>query len=72
MSKQEFLQHIEDFLIETGLSPTMFGIQAIGDSKFVFSLRKGREVREALRGKVIDFIANYRTEKIEEGRDVDC
>ncbi len=39
---QSFLADIERCLADTGIDPTSFGKQALGDPSFVFDLRKGR------------------------------
>lgn len=41
----EFLEEVESFLKEHGLSATRFGVLAAGDTKFVGTLRKGRKLR---------------------------
>lgn len=42
MSRDEFLQSIEQFLAATGMSATRLGTEALGDPNFVFDLRSGR------------------------------
>lgn len=39
------LHHIEHYLRATRTSPARFGREALGDSRFVFDLRDGREPR---------------------------
>jgi sulfate adenylyltransferase subunit 2 len=39
---QTFLKDIEAYLTRSGLDPSSFGKQALGDPNFVFDLRKGR------------------------------
>lgn len=60
MTKKDFLELVEGFLKETGMSPTMLGIKAKNDPKFVFNLRDGTESREDTQTKVLDFINNYK------------
>lgn len=57
MNKKEFLTTIEDFLGRSGMAPTTFGLKAMAEPNFVFSLRNGRECREETRNKVLSFIA---------------
>lgn len=57
MNKKEFLDRVEDFLTRARMAPTTFGIKAMEEPNFVFSLRKGRECREETRNKVLAFIA---------------
>lgn len=39
------LREVEQFLRAAGVAPTRFGRDAIGDPRFVFDLRNGREPR---------------------------
>ena len=39
------LREIEKFLSRSHTAPTRFGREALGDPRFVFDLRKGREPR---------------------------
>lgn len=39
------LREIEKFLRSAGVAPTRFGRDAVGDPRFVFDLRRGREPR---------------------------
>lgn len=41
----KFYAEVERFLAATGMSATRFGFSALGDTKFVWSLRKGRKPR---------------------------
>lgn len=43
-AQTEFAREIEQFLSDTGMSPTRFGKRAVGDPAFVFKIRKGRDV----------------------------
>ena len=63
MTKKDFLEFIESFLKETGMSATTLGIKAKNDPKFVFNLRDGTESREDTQNKVLDFINNYKPEE---------
>lgn len=42
MSASKFASEIEAFLKKSGMPPTNFGRDAVGDPMFVFQLRKGR------------------------------
>jgi hypothetical protein len=46
------LRQIEIFLRQTGLAPTTLGRKAAHDPRFVFDVRKGRTVGDALRARV--------------------
>lgn len=59
MLKNDFLQKVNDFLIQHKISATAFGILAIEDPSFVLKLRRGRECREATQQKILDFMDNY-------------
>ena len=39
------LREVEKFLRRRNIAPTRFGREAVGDPRFVFDLRKGREPR---------------------------
>ena len=57
MNKKEFLEKVENFMKRNNVAPTTFGIKALSEPNFVFSLRKGRECREETRNKVLAFIS---------------
>ena len=50
------LWRVEKFLRATGMAPTRFGRESIGDPCFVFELREGREARSVTAGRVLRFI----------------
>lgn len=54
------LTEIERFLKRTETPPTAFGIQALKDPNFVWSLRAGREPRFSTVKRVMDFIESNR------------
>jgi len=60
MERKEFLEKVESFLGITQMAPTAFGISALKDPNFVRTLRAGRESRESVRNRVLDFINNYK------------
>ena len=45
-------RRIELFLRRTAMAPARFGREAVGDPRFVFDLRNGREPREKTRMRV--------------------
>lgn len=51
------LQRIERHLRRTGVPPTRFGREAIGDPRLVGDLKNGREPRPATAARVLAFIA---------------
>lgn len=51
------LSTIERHLRRTGLPPTRFGREAIGDPRFVMDLRRGREPRPRTIAKVVAYMA---------------
>lgn len=55
------LEEVEKFIAANGTAATAFGQDVLGDPTFVHELRKGRECRQAVRAKVVAFIAG-RTE----------
>lgn len=65
MTKQEFLNLIEEFLQSYQIPPTTFGILSVNSPSLVFDLKEGRECREATQAKILKFIKDYK-EKIHE------
>jgi hypothetical protein len=55
------LRHIERHLRATGIAPTRFGRDAVGDPRFVLDLRNGREPREATVTRVLRFMEGARS-----------
>ncbi len=51
------LHLVELYLRRTRTPPSRFGRDALGDPKFVFNLRDGREPRRRTRQRVIAFIS---------------
>lgn len=47
---------IDTFLAETGMAPATFGKLAMGDPKFVFDLRGGREPKRRTIERVREFL----------------
>jgi len=41
----KLLREVEKFLRQNGVAPTRFGRDALGDPRFVFDLRNGRDPR---------------------------
>lgn len=60
MTKIEFLNTVEDFLIKKNMSATTFGILSNKEPNLVFTLREGRECREETQARVLNFIENYK------------
>ena len=60
------LQRIEQHLKETRTPPTRFGRDALGDPKFVFQLRGGREPRSATVSRVLAYIERHRARRAAE------
>ena len=50
------LQRVEKYLRSTKTPPTRFGREVLGDSRFVFDLRGGREPRASTITKVSEFL----------------
>ncbi len=65
-SDSPFLETVEAFLKNTGMSPTAFGKSAIGDPNFVLDLRRGREPRSRLVQRARDFMRDHATSKTAE------
>jgi hypothetical protein len=50
------LHRVEKYLRATRTPPTRFGRSVLGDSRFVFDLRSGREPRPSTVKKVISYL----------------
>lgn len=59
------LRKIEHYLKLTDTSPASFGRACVGDPKFVFDLRNGREPRARTASRVLAYMFN-----VEASRDV--
>jgi len=58
-----FRSKVEDFLAATGLSASQLGTKALGDPRFVYDLREGREPRTETRKTVLKFIRANRPKR---------
>ncbi|HEX8258530.1 MAG TPA: hypothetical protein VF589_12940 [Allosphingosinicella sp.] len=56
------LKRIESYLRKSGTPATKFGREVLGDPRFVFDLRKGREPREATEARVASYIDAHEVE----------
>lgn len=63
MTEEEFQLVVEGFLVRYDLTPTTFGLWAMGDSRFVFDLRRGRSCSLATVGKVRRFMDEYNSKQ---------
>jgi hypothetical protein len=50
------LREVENFLRNSDVPPTRFGREALGDPRFVFDLRNGREPRPATVARIRRFL----------------
>lgn len=53
---KQFVARVEDFLKRTGIKPSEFGRQAVGDKAFITNLRRGRSPTLATVDKVLAFM----------------
>lgn len=60
ISNEDFSTKIEQFLCETGLSPSTFGKMTRNDPRFVFRVRNGMEVKESGKIRIFEFMENYK------------
>jgi len=56
MISDEFREQVEAFIAASGVRPSEFGRQAVGDPSFVLNLRRGRSPTLATADKVLAFI----------------
>jgi hypothetical protein len=54
--KWSLRRRIEQFLKRTRISPTRLGLDATGDPKLVFEIRKGRAPRPRMESKVVAYM----------------
>ncbi len=59
-SKQQLRAKIDKFLAQSGMSPTRFGMEALGDRAFMHRLRAGSEIRTDTIDKIDKFIDGWR------------
>lgn len=50
------LREVEKFLRRSETAPTRFGREVVGDPRFVFDLRNGRDPRPATVKRVLDYL----------------
>lgn len=56
----ELLQQIESFIADTGMKPSRFGLDAMGDGALIQQLRSGRSLTLRNASRVIDFMKSFR------------
>jgi hypothetical protein len=54
-------RRIELYLRRTAMAPTRFGREVVGDPRFVFDLRNGREPREKTESRVQTWLDGQET-----------
>ena len=59
-TRAELIKEIEAFLEETGMPPTSFGINAVGDRALMISLKAGRDPKLATADKIRNYMAAER------------
>ena len=50
------LREVEKFLRRSDVPPTRFGREAVGDPRFVFDLRRGRDPRPGTIARVLAYL----------------
>lgn len=50
------LRRVENYLRASGISPSRLGREAVGDPRFVFELRNGREPRTPLTRRLCAYL----------------
>jgi hypothetical protein len=58
------LRVIERFLLKNDIKPARFGRDAVGDPRFVFDLRRGREPNSKTTDRVLKFIESPKEQKV--------
>jgi hypothetical protein len=64
---EELLAHVEQFLAESKIPPTRFGIEALREGGLVASLRKGRSLSLKSANKVLGYIAEWKRDNAAAG-----
>lgn len=57
----QLLRRIQDFLQRTGMSPTRFGREAMGDPRFVEDLARGRQPRRETEQRALAWLDLHET-----------
>ena len=57
--KQRFSSRVSAFLGRTGLSPTAFGMKAVGDPNLIRQIDRGRSLSLRTADRVLAFMAEY-------------
>lgn len=57
LSHEAFIESVEKFLARSGMAPTAFGREAIGDPNLVQDLREGRSVGLKTAERITAFIS---------------
>ncbi len=65
---EQFLSRVEAFLRASGLKPSEFGRQSVGDPNLVLNLRRGRSPTLATADKVLAFIERLEAEDAKKSR----
>ena len=65
---EQFLDRVEAFLEASGLKPSEFGRQSVGDPSFVVNLRRGRSPTLATADRVISFISRWEADETARGK----
>jgi len=60
---EQFLSRVEDFLASSGLKPSEFGRQAVGDPSLIVNLRRGRSPTLATADRILSFIERVEAEQ---------
>lgn len=56
LSREAFIETVEHFLAQSGMAPTAFGREAIGDPNLAQDLREGRSVGLRTAERIATFI----------------
>ena len=55
-NRVHLLREVEKFLRRSDVPPTRFGREAVGDPRFVFDLRRGRDPRPGTIARVLAYL----------------
>ena len=66
--REQFVERVEAFLVQSGMRPTDFGREALGDPSFITHLRRGRSPSLDTADRVTAFIERLESQQAKRAR----
>lgn len=57
--RQHLISSVDAFIARTGMKPSIFGLKALNDGKFIKRLHDGQNVTLSNADRVLDFICSH-------------